>query len=188
MVNNNRLYKDIFDNEFLNYFGDYKEAIGNISFENNELSVDLNKIANIIDVKINNIDSIHHSGQYDSEEKVIYVNGAEPIQHQRFTIAHELGHCILGHKGVSNRLTDGSEYSFSDSIKERAANRFATLLLMPQELLAIAIDQYQQEKGLTDEELECSSANALVESLAKMLKVSKQSMQYRLINLGVIEG
>lgn len=181
-------YKDIFPDEFLNYFDDYKEAVGNIKLNENELSINLDEIAKIINVKIKSFDQNYHSGQYDSKKREIYINTTEPLQRQRFTIAHELGHCVLNHDGISDRLVDSNDYSFADSIKERAANRFATLLLMPTELLALAIEQYQKEEQMTDQELENSSADVLVEKLAEALNVSKQAMRYRLMNLGVIEG
>lgn len=181
-------YKDIFSDEFLNYFDDYKEAVGNIKLNKNELSIDLNEIAKVINVKIKSFDQNYHSGQYDSEKREIYINTTESPQRQRFTIAHELGHCVLNHDGISDRLIDSSDYSFTDSIRERAANRFATLLLMPKELLAMAIEQYQGEEQMSDHELENSSADKLIEKLAKKLNVSKQTMKYRLMNLGVIEG
>ena len=41
---------------------------------------------------------------------------------------------------------------------------------------------------MSDHELENSSADKLIEKLAKKLNVSKQTMKYRLMNLGVIEG
>lgn len=188
MENQIRYYKDIFPEEFLEYFDDFKDDVGNILLEENELSIDLKKIAETINVKIKEFDQNRHSGQYDSEKREIYVNTTESQQRQRFTIAHELGHCVLNHDGISDRLIDSSDYSFADSIRERAANRFATILLMPTELLALAIEQYQKEEQMTDQELENSSADALVEKLAETLNVSKQAMRYRLMNLGVIEG
>ena len=88
---------------------------------------------------------------------------------------------------MSDELRYSKEYSFADSIRDRASNRFATLLLMPKELLALAMEQYQKEHGMTDQELENSSANMLVKKLAKQLNVPEQSMTWRLITLGVIE-
>lgn len=48
---------------------------------------------------------------------------------------------------------------------------------MPKELLALAIEQYQKEHGMTDQELENSSANMLVKKLAKQLNVPEQNMK-----------
>ena len=58
---------------------------------------------------------------------------------------------------------------------------------MPNELLALAIEQYQKEHNMTDQELENSSANMLIKKLAKTLNVPEQSIKWRLMTLGVIE-
>ncbi|MBR4615366.1 MAG: ImmA/IrrE family metallo-endopeptidase, partial [Kiritimatiellae bacterium] len=54
----------------------------------------------------------------------IYYNGRKPIPRQRFTIAHELGHVMLGHK----------EHSV---LAEHEANHFAAAALCPLPLLAL---------------------------------------------------
>ena len=62
-------------------------------------------------------------------EAHIYVNYHSPHQRQRFTVAHELGHILLGHTGqyeLTNR-----EPSPSDNPIEQAANVFASRLLAP---------------------------------------------------------
>lgn len=59
----------------------------------------------------------------------IFVARNEPRQRQRFTIAHELGHILLGHVGkyaLVNR-----ELSATDNPIEQAANVFASRLLAP---------------------------------------------------------
>ena len=178
-------YKNIFTEDFLNYFDEYKEAIGNIKL--NELNIDLHKIAKVIGVKIKSSDQNNHYEQYNNKKREIYINTSQPKQQQNFTIAYKLSHFVLNHDNVSDELRYNKEYSFADSIKDRASNRFATLLLMPKELLILAIEQYQKEQGMTDQELENSSANMLVKKLAKQLTVPEQSMKWRLIILGVIE-
>ena len=50
---------------------------------------------------------------------------------KRFTVAHELGHCVLGHFG---RLTEQNKLSPCD---ERAADRFAAELLAPLPVLIL---------------------------------------------------
>ncbi len=58
---------------------------------------------------------------------VIFYNGFAPVGRQRFTVAHELGHLILGHEGdLINR-----EPSPKDNPVETAANIFAAKLLAP---------------------------------------------------------
>ena len=58
---------------------------------------------------------------------VIAVNeNACGMRRQRFTVAHELGHCVLGHIGKGRR-PNGEE--------ERAADKFAAALLAPVSVL-----------------------------------------------------
>lgn len=54
----------------------------------------------------------------------------------RFTVAHEIGHLLLGHTSPCLRGTD------SNSLLEIEANQFAAELLMPLELLKEAIKKY----------------------------------------------
>jgi Zn-dependent peptidase ImmA (M78 family) len=59
----------------------------------------------------------------------IYVSSKCPVQRQRFTAAHELGHVLLGHTGkysLVNREPDPK-----DNPLEQAANVFASRLLAP---------------------------------------------------------
>jgi len=69
------------------------------------------------------------SGPIDS----ISVNSRLPIGRMRFTIAHELGHCILNHKGTYDKTEGIIKYSKLD---EFHADRFAAELLMPDNILA----------------------------------------------------
>jgi Zn-dependent peptidase ImmA (M78 family) len=74
----------------------------------------------------------------------IYVNGAEPPERQRFTIAHELGHYTLhlqrtsqdhfaGFKDSRDAIDAAFRYGTSGNAQERQANQFAAALLMPKE-------------------------------------------------------
>ena len=75
---------------------------------------------------------------------VIAVNNSyvKPLARRRFTLAHEIGHHLLGRAISPNR-----RYFVFDSatprrsILERACDRFATMLLMPEDLTR----QYYQE-------------------------------------------
>lgn len=72
----------------------------------------------------------------DGKQYIIF-NGDDPLPRQRFTIAHEIGHHVLGHTKTSARLRDPN---FTDkSPIETAANNFAAELLVPMEILEIAI-------------------------------------------------
>lgn len=66
----------------------------------------------------------------------IFYNDKKPSNRIRFTLAHELGHCILGHVSNSETYHRNSEYDFSNmDIKEMQANVFARDLLMPATVL-----------------------------------------------------
>lgn len=76
---------------------------------------------------------------------------------RRFTAAHELGHCVLGH------LSD--EYSAEE---ERAAERFAAELLAPLVIL--------REKGVRS-----------AEEIARLCGISRQAAELRLEELALRE-
>lgn len=67
---------------------------------------------------------------------IIFYNQLKPKQRIRFTIAHELGHCILGHV-VDNEYTYryNSETDRYKDLKEIQANVFARDILMPATIL-----------------------------------------------------
>lgn len=124
--------------------------------------------------------------------KIIVENGSVKItvnsnenqsdQRKRFTIAHELGHFFLH---LNNEQT-----SFIDNVKtmsrtqsywtpvEAQANDFAARLLMPLELI---IQEAEELVKIDDIEEEI-----FIQKLANIFKVSKQSMTYRLKNIGII--
>lgn len=53
----------------------------------------------------------------------------------RFTIAHELGHYLLGHKGMKQRSQNPTAYpTAGDRIEETEANLFASYFLVPTRL------------------------------------------------------
>ena len=105
----------------------------------------------------------------------IYYNPNHHENRQRFTIAHELAHFLLGHLNDNKK-----EYrDFSDNFKssnynpkEIEANKLAAKILMPEDKLNFLI----YKKGITS-----------IKELAKIMKVSEAAMEYRLKNLGWIK-
>jgi Zn-dependent peptidase ImmA (M78 family) len=98
-------------------------------------------------------------------------NPNEPMVRQRFTVAHEIGHYVFGHKG---QLFRDPKQNFSlDSYdpSEAACNRFAAELLMPE----LAVKHLIMEENIQD-----------VRALADKFGVSEVAMQYRLADLGWI--
>jgi Zn-dependent peptidase ImmA (M78 family) len=65
---------------------------------------------------------------------LLFVNGGQAAVRQRFTLAHEFGHCRLGHASVIDRPADVFGAVSDDS--EVAANYFAAEFLMPREAVA----------------------------------------------------
>ena len=59
---------------------------------------------------------------------LIVVNDNRPVTRQRFSIAHELGHFILGHVGGMQFSKEGKGCNHYHEVE---ANRFAGELLMP---------------------------------------------------------
>lgn len=103
------------------------------------------------------------SGALIKEEglQVIGVNENHPLVRRRFTIAHELGHYIMGHD-----VTSVLDHAFDGATdKEREANQFASELLMPKNFLKKDLDQKQYT----------------IKDLASRYLVSEQSMSIRLI-------
>lgn len=67
-----------------------------------------------------------------------------PINRKRFSIAHELGHIVLGHTNTNN-----SDYDYdSKNYREIEANEFAAELLVPYEFLKKDVAQGTPVKDL----------------------------------------
>jgi transcriptional regulator with XRE-family HTH domain len=99
---------------------------------------------------------------------VIGVNADHHRNRQRFTLAHELGHFVLGHHARYHLdVSDGAEADINYSA-ERAANEFAAELLMPPSLVEAAYER-EQSTG----------------QLAYQFQVSELAMGFRLVNLGL---
>ena len=94
-----------------------------------------------------------NSGQWTIE-----VNTSRHVHAQRFTIAHELGHHVMGHDSCG-----------SVDLQERQANVFAAELLIPLPLLRHALTKI---RGLG--------------ALSQLFLVSKEAMQYKLNEHGLL--
>ena len=83
----------------------------------------------------------------------IFYNSGLPVGRQRFTVAHEIGHLVLGHVGQGRVTTINREPNPKDSQAETQANQFAARLLAPacvlHELGAITPEAIQQVCGLS---------------------------------------
>ena len=129
------------------------------------------------------------SGVYvkNGSQVVIGVNLSNGTLRQRFTIAHELGHHILGHEREGIFVDSPSKYftilfrdvdsSTGEYMQEREANAFAAALLMPKELIEKVIGEYYSPYAFPKEDFN------LVDELCRRFEVSSQAMSFRLTNL-----
>lgn len=117
----------------------------------------------------------HNIKNFDSN-KIIIVNSNQAPTRQRFTIAHELGHYFLD--GKPPRC-----YAHRDSgvynAKERAANSFASALLMPEDDVKIKIDELKDINPSAKDYY-------LIREVANTFNVSTSAAKVRLEKLGVI--
>ena len=65
------------------------------------------------------------------DRSLLFVNGHEYVGRQRFTLAHEYGHHVLGHEGMPPDSTDTVVALFARSSIEVQANAFAAEFLAP---------------------------------------------------------
>lgn len=112
-------------------------------------------------------------------EVVIYVNENDTYERQRFTIAHELGHFFLHIEDKPYEKIDmyrAMNYLTNDE-QEIEANNFAAALLMDKEKVS---KKYVIAKQFGMSDRECISY------LANLFEVSKQAMEYRMKNIGLL--
>lgn len=106
------------------------------------------------------------------EGPVIAVNSCHPTERQRFTVAHELGHLLLGHHGSlcheRSPKTDAEAVRSYDRTDETRANAFAAELLMPEERVRAFV------------------ARGNLAYAAASLQVSKAALTYRMMALSMV--
>lgn len=123
---------------------------------------------NVVFTHFRDLDDVM-SGFCDFEARRLYVNAKDPLNRQRFTIAHELGHWVL-HREYYLRHPDKypvlPRFDRTDNSNpfEKEANTFAANLLVPKHLLAAVKD-------------------APVSVLADIFLVSREMMEFRIKNV-----
>lgn len=144
------------------------------------LPEDMEKIIAKLGIKVKYAPSDEFSGLLIRKDgsALIGVNNNESSVRQRFTIAHELGHFFL-------HPTQDAFVDYRDNLKgvirnakEREANMFAAAFLMPKSLIISDVNKLSK-KGIFESE---------IKELASKYNVSKESMSYRILNLGLIKG
>ncbi|MCR8969596.1 ImmA/IrrE family metallo-endopeptidase [Facklamia sp. 7083-14-GEN3] len=180
-------YEELYDSSFLSNFDEvYLNEIKNLTLEieDEDYQIDLIKISDILGINIE-YKIFSHSGMYDPSENIIYLNELEPEFRQRFTLAHELGHAVLGHN-ISYR-TELPEYiSIIEKMNETNANKFAAELLLPKRLVVLALyHAYEILEYNENEEVSENQVNEIVYVTARLLNVSEQSLRFRFNNLSL---
>ena len=96
-----------------------------------------------------------------------YYNPGRSESRRRFTLAHEIGHVVLhgSPHGAAAARGGGPRRP-----REREADRFAAELLMPREMVMQAVEQHGPD----------------AEALRGLFQVSRQAMQIRLEQLGIV--
>lgn len=102
----------------------------------------------------------------------IYVNAVHSEVRRRFTIAHEIAHFALHRDLIGDGITEDALYrsGFSDAV-EREANGLAAEILMPKQLVRETFN----------------SGIRSAAKLAEKFNVSLQAMEFRLVNLHLME-
>ena len=159
------LYKDLWEKDVLDLLRENSEEaskIDSLVMKEDQFAVDIDEVIDM----------------FDSDNDTIYVNMFDVEKRQRFTKAHEIGHYVLGHEGTHYRHSVPIP-----TVKEREANNFAAELLMPKKLILRGINKIRDEDSSRGASL---SVDEIVNRLAELLHVSKQAMEYRMINLNII--
>jgi len=144
---------------------------------------------------------------FDPLEIVIFNDHPDLTAPKRqFTVAHELGHYLLGHGqymqqefcGGSDIDRDGRFGMLAQDIArmEWQANRFASALLLPREQLAVSLAGLIQLHGITNrgygvlyvdnDPWNLRTFISITESLASEFGVSRSVVEYRLKNLNLL--
>ncbi|MDD3531113.1 MAG: ImmA/IrrE family metallo-endopeptidase [Candidatus Pacebacteria bacterium] len=135
--------------------------------------VDAVRIANGLGFKVKEITMppryFDVAGFYNNKDKTIYVQASDKPWRKLFTVAHEIGHNVLGHKNYEVLFrVQNKDQRYSEV--EREANSFAASLLMPNWMLNRYLDAY----GLTKKDYR---------EMAKIFGVSEKAMEPILLYL-----
>ena len=88
----------------------------------------------------------HVAGFLDKDSKTIFVNNADAPNRKTFTVAHELGHFLLGHEPKYLKVLLRTPSAIT-TIEEKEANCFAANVLVPDDKLREALDKLSFSKN-----------------------------------------
>lgn len=118
----------------------------------------------------------------DEGQPVIGVNSTNHIYRQRFTIAHEIGHLLFHERKMYVDSPTVRYRDFKSGLaidkEEIEANGFAAELLMPRDFVEKSLQTIGKKKIVDRQKI--------VGSMSKEYKVSAQTVEFRLKNLGIL--
>lgn len=164
------------------HFEDEAEMFAHKAWETLQLDapVDLNRVAARLGLDVTEKEFVEEiDGFYlriPGAPPVIAINNSytKPISRRRFTLAHEIGHHLLGHRiSPSNKLFFFDTSGTRRTMMERACDKFAALLLMPKNL----VEQYYQDLSHNSEQR--------INIMADRFGVSAWALKRRLSELGL---
>lgn len=116
----------------------------------------------------------------NARENIVFINTAQTIEKQVFTAAHELGHIWK----VDEYLIDKMGLTDSREDRENIINRFAAILLMPEDIFRLHYNIEQEkykDKGITIIDL-----LKIIVSLMNSFFAPRKAVIYRMKELGLI--
>ena len=124
------------------YYGIYKSIRNNswqclVDFQISSLPVDVLQIARTMGIRVIRntlVDDLlpgeNGKAYFDGKQWIIIYNDLNPTDVSRYTIAHELGHILLGHELAHIKYPQAKEFKIRPK-SEQQADAFAIRLLCP---------------------------------------------------------
>jgi len=110
--------------------------------------------------------------------RLIAVNKEDSAGRKRFTIAHELAHYML-HRNPNEPIYAHRSAGQNDGM-EREANIFASIILMPENLVKEVLEQFQGDAPIR------ITAGMMVERISYLFAVSRDAAAVRLEQLELV--
>lgn len=129
-------YKDLYDEDILELFGEHRESIENL--ELNGFEVDLNAILDILGIETKTTFNKEYNN-YDFKNKLIYVTEGNSLQFRKIEVANALSIYLL------------KIYDFRKLVNSFQLSYVADKLLLPNKLLEKGVREfYNSNKHLID--------------------------------------
>lgn len=185
-------YDDIYDENFLNKFEDFKSNISSILLNKGktQYEIDVFSIAKNCNISIeySSIECSSHDIWDNVSKRSIIVNQLHPEYKQRMNIARGIGHIVLNHK--MDRYDKHIFQKYTETIQKIhnvASNNFAIKLLMPEKLIKMALRDSINQLGYS---MDLSFGNVdvarIIDLSASLLNVSTQQLNSRLNDLQIL--